>query len=91
MKMIVGRDIFESMVRSAVDQVWHECMRHGDWYSLYLYYRPGSLIFACELPNGYELVCGERMPTNITKDQLYKWVYDLTKGIPCLPLDVEKW
>jgi hypothetical protein len=89
--MTTGKDVFESMVRSAVNQGWQECMQHGGLYSLYLCYRPGSLIFAYELPDGYELACGERMPTNITKEQLYNWVYTLTKGIPCLPLDVKKW
>lgn len=56
---------------------------------LYLYFKRGDLRFAHEAPGEeWELGCGERMPLNLTQEQLTGWVHTRSTRLSCLPLDV---
>lgn len=61
-------------------------------YPHYLYYKPQGLAFAVvmdemEKPDGFELVTGERIPSDRTIDQLTMWVRRMTASVPVLPGD----
>lgn len=56
---------------------------------LYLYYKPNGLAFAVapDAPEGFALVTGERIPGNMTVEQLTFWVRARTGSVPVLPGD----
>ena len=59
--------------------------------AVYLYYKRHGLEFAA-IPetkdsSGYELVTGERMPTDLDVLQLICWVRQFTNSVPVLPGD----
>ena len=52
---------------------------------LYLYFRRGELALLEDGPPGYELGTGERVPGNVTVEQLTAWVHQRSTRLPCLP------
>ena len=60
---------------------------------LYLYYRPGELALLGDIERavagdvGYELGTPERVPENLTVQQLTRWVNERAARLPCLPPD----
>lgn len=52
---------------------------------LYLYYRRGELALLPDKLEGFELGCSERVPGNLTVEQLTGWVHQRATRLPCLP------
>jgi len=69
----------------AVDEAFIIACHHAGAISLYLYFKHGSIVFAQDCPAGYEIGINERMPTHITKPQLFNWAYSKVRRLACLP------
>jgi hypothetical protein len=74
----------------AVNEAFIIACKHAGAISLYLYFKRGSIVFAQDCPNGYEIGDNERMPTHIEKTQLFNWAYSRVRRLPCLPIEGAK-
>jgi hypothetical protein len=62
-------------------------METGGFGGLFLYFRRGSLVFAPDAPEGYELGTGERCPIHLEVGQLVAWTIARARRLPCLPVE----
>lgn len=73
---------------TAAREAWQTYMR-GECSTCYLHYKQGELRAFPEYLDapaaGYALGEAERMPSNLTVEQLTRWVYDRARRLPCLP------
>ena len=60
-------------------------MQSGGLDELWLYFRRGSLVFAADKPDGYELGCAERCPRHLEVGQLIAWTHKRARRLGCLP------
>lgn len=77
--------------------VWHQCKQTAELactkmiqtanFQIYLYFRPGKLLPAFDRPEGYELAINQRLPPNLTPDQLKVWIHERIGRVPFLPLN----
>ena len=83
----------ERWVWDAADQAsesGHTRMMRDPWTAVYLYCRPGSVTTrqdGNEPEMGYQLVTDERLPINMTRQQLCIWIHERLRRAPCLPPD----
>ena len=70
---------------SCADAAWYNYCR--DLYTPnYVYYKKGELtVSRYDTPIGYEVAIPERIPCNLTKEQMYTWIYDRVQRVPFLP------
>ncbi len=70
--------------------MWADMMRNMGYRSLWLYFKPFGLAFTFagedETPEGFELATGERVPCNLTVEQLTMWVRKNTGRVNVLPV-----
>ena len=62
-------------------------MRTGGFGAVYLYYRTGELAAIAEgqATDGWTLADNERLPANLTADQLTTRIHDRARNLPFLP------
>lgn len=73
----VAREAFSSIVRNPVEH--------------YLYYKPMGLELAVapDAPQGFELGHPQRVPPNLTVDQMAQWIEERAGRLPVLSGEVE--
>lgn len=77
---------FEKEVGRAARDGHQKMMRpEGFGLEFYLYFRPGLLVIAESKPPGCALSTPERVPGNLTVEQLTGWVHRNSTRLGCLP------
>jgi hypothetical protein len=79
-----------NMARDAAREAWDDMMR-TQLFDMYLYYRPGELkAFHQEIGThtlaGWSLAWAQRVPCNLDKEQLTRWIADKCRSVPCLKI-----
>jgi hypothetical protein len=75
------------MSRETASQSVQYMIRTG-CYELYAYYKPGALCAAYDAPGPeWKLAINERLPCNLTEDQLTAWIHDRIVRVPFLPAE----
>ena len=73
-------------VDRAVDAVWLRWARQGSAEAEHLWFKRGAIEICREKPGeGYELADCERLPSHVERPQLYRWVLERVRRVPCLP------
>lgn len=83
---------FEQLITDARNDAWQKLMKNPYGGPLYLYYYPSTeteygqiIVDGAGRTAKIDLVCAERIPASLTKDQLRVWIRSRCMNIPLLP------
>ena len=79
-------DWYHEQIAACVVTTW-QLLNIDEYAELYLWYRKGALLVSAEKPEGCELATAERVPRNLEREQLHRWIVQRTGRTPCLPFE----
>ena len=83
---------YSDLCRTCADQVCTDWRKSPVPVKVYIYFKPmkGHLLAVQDghkEPAGYELACPEGLRPSVPYNQVYQWIWEKCRRVPCLSVD----